>query len=125
MNENDIKQMIVDVMGENGQTQGRDKPRYSNPQRQRQGSMRRNNDNFSKLIIIFQSLLMLGTSIFVKYMEIVYEVDVSDLKVPMVALYGSSIGFFQLRKGLEHMNMKKNTQHVKSEDERGEHEDFD
>ena len=125
MNENDVKQMIVDVMRENGQTQGRDKPKYSNPQRHSQGSMRRNSDNFSKMIIIFQSLLMLGTSIFVKYMEVVYEVDVSDLKIPMVALYGSSIGFFQLRKGLEHMNMKKNAQHVKSEDEYGDYDDFD
>ena len=123
MNNNDIKQMIVDVMRENGQTQGRDKPKNANPQQQ--GPLRKHSDNFSKAILIFQSMLMLITSIFVKYMELVHEVDVSDLKIPMVALYGGSIGFFQLRKGLEHFGKLRNVQPAKNEAEYSEYEDFD
>jgi hypothetical protein len=123
MNQNDMKQLIIDTMRENGQMQVQDKPGNTSPQRQE--PVRKNSDNFSKIIIIFQSLLMLITSIFVKYMELVHEVDVSDLKIPMVGLYGSSIGFFQLRKGLEHFGRLRNAQPGKREDDSGEYEEFD
>ena len=123
MNQNDMKQLIIDTMRENGQTQVQDKPRNAVPQRQ--APLPRNKESFTKAIIIFQSLLMLGTSIFVKYMELVHEVDVSDLKLPMVALYGGSIGFFQLRKGLEHFGRIRNVQPDKGGEDFNEYEEFE
>ena len=123
MNQNDMKQLIIDTMRENGQMQVQDTPRNAVPQRQ--APLPRNKESFTKAIIIFQSLLMLGTSIFVKYMELVHEVDVSDLKIPMVTLYGGSIGFFQLRKGLEHFGRIRNMQPGKSEDNYNQYEEFE
>jgi len=108
MNQNDIKQFIIDTMRENNQPQSlgqslpaKRKPRQPNNQRNGSPVPFKGEDAFSKKMLIFLSVLMLITSGFVKYVQLVEGIDVSDLKIPMATLYGASIGFYQLRRGLE------------------------
>ena len=125
MTENDVKQFIIDVVRENGHSHGRDKPRHVNGN-QRYGPPRNKSDDFSKKILIFLSVLMFITSGFVKYMQLVEGIDVVDMKIPMALLYGGSIAFYQVRKGLEGMGKNGNGHHNgHGDNEYEEFENFD
>ncbi|MCL2226668.1 MAG: hypothetical protein FWB97_03455 [Oscillospiraceae bacterium] len=123
MHPNDLKQLIIDTIHESAQAQKREQPRGSSPQVS--GAAQKSESDISKKILVFLSILMFITSSFVKYMQLVEGIDVADLKVPMATLYGSSIGFYQIRKGLESRGKNGNGQLGNHSDAFDKFEDFD
>ena len=108
MNDNDIKQLIIDTLRENGQVPPRNKPtpKPSSGQKRGNKSGDEGSSDFSKKIMIFLSVLFAGSWGMGKVTWLMPDLEAypPEYKWPIAIIYGAVICAYQIKRAMENQS---------------------
>ena len=127
MNDNDIKQLIIDTLRENSQgpAMSRPAPKPSSGQNRDPKRSDVGSGNFSKKIMIFISVLFAGSWGLGKVTWLMPELEAypAEYKWPIAIIYGAITCFYQISSAIEKQNAG-NASNEQSTDESNIYDDF-
>ena len=118
MNEDDVKQMMIDTMREERQEQIKAKAKSIRSSR----PANRKRVNFSKMLIIFLSIIFAITWGITYYLQLTQGIYDAEIKRLVTMLYSVVLGTYQIRRGIEGRRNPNAPTEESFEDEYGDYE---